>query len=164
MERGTRMNYWLLKSEPGEFSWEDLKNSEGQTTRWEGVRNYQARNFIKEMKKGDLAFFYHSVVKPQVITGIAEITREAYPDPSQFDESGEYFDERSRQENPRWFVVDVRYRSDFIPPVSRDELKKLPELQEMALFKNSRLSVQPVSAEAWQRILQFQQQKAAPQA
>ena len=148
------MSYWLLKTEPRTYSWEDLKAEPGRRDYWDGVRNYQARNLMKSMKVGDLAFFYHSVVKPQAIMGIVKIVREAYPDPTQFDFNSRYFDPKSTPENPRWVAVDIEYVTDILPPITREELKAIPELQTMMLLKKgSRLSVQPVTPEEWQTIL-----------
>lgn len=147
------MQYWLFKTEPSAFSWNDLKNSPDQTTTWDGVRNYQARNFFKEMKIGDLVFFYHSVKAPMAIYGIVEVCREAYPDHTQFDPESKYFDPTSSPEEPRWLMVDVKYVRDFSPPVTRDELKGLPGLEKMVLLqKGSRLSVQPVTPGEWKII------------
>ncbi len=151
--RKQAMNYWLLKTEPDVFSWDDLRDSPDRTTQWEGVRNYQARNFLKEMKTGDLGFFYHSVVKPQAIHGIVKIVRPAYPDPTQFDTDSEYFDPGSAGDNPRWFLVDVQYQREIKPAITREELKSVPELKKMVLLNNTRLSVQPVTAEEWKIIL-----------
>lgn len=143
-----------MKTEPNVFSWDDLQKMPGQTTPWEGVRNYQARNFMRdEMKIGDRIFFYHSNVKPQAIMGIATIAREAYPDSFAFDPSSPYYDPKSNPENPRWMMVDVQFESAFVPPITLDELKALrsPELEDMMLLqKGCRLSVQPVTAEQWQ--------------
>lgn len=145
--------YWLFKTEPSAFSWQDLLAAPAQTTEWDGVRNYQARNIMKSMKIGDLAFFYHSVVKPQVIMGICEVVREAYPDATQFDPASKYFDPKSDPEDPRWFMVDLKAKSEFNPPIEREALKELPELASMALLqKGSRLSVQPVSGGEWKFI------------
>ncbi|GAB4181673.1 MAG: EVE domain-containing protein [Calditrichia bacterium] len=144
------MSYWLLKTEPSVYGWKDLMNRPGRTDMWEGVRNYQARNYMRDMEIGDRAFFYHSVVKPQVITGVVEIVREAYPDPTQFDPSSGYIDPKATPENPRWFVVEVKALYEFDPPISREELKKIPELKDMVLLqKGSRLSIQPVTEEEW---------------
>jgi len=147
------MQYWLFKTEPSSFSWDDLKSSPGKKTTWDGVRNYQARNFFKEMKKGDLIFFYHSVKAPMAIMGVAEVCRDAYPDHTQFEPKSKYFDAGSSPDNPRWLMVDVKYLRDFEPPVTRDELKGLPGLEEMVLLqKGSRLSIQPVTANEWKII------------
>ncbi len=148
------MNYWLMKTEPNTYSWEDFKAEPQRRDYWDGVRNYQARNLMKSMRVGDLAFFYHSVVKPQVITGIVRIVREAYPDPTQFDPQSPYFDPKSAPENPRWVAVDIEYVTDILPPITREELKAIPELQNMVLLKKgSRLSIQPVTPKEWQIIL-----------
>lgn len=149
------MRYWLLKSDPDTYGWNDLKNQPAGTDYWDGVRNYQARNFLKSMRLGDRALFYHSVVKPQIITGIVEIVREAYPDPAQFDPANPYFDPKSEPEHPRWVAVDVQIRREFQPPITREELKTVPGLAGMTLFKNSRLSVQPVEPAEWELILKL---------
>jgi predicted RNA-binding protein with PUA-like domain len=150
------MKYWLMKTEPNVFSWDDLKNRPQQTTPWEGVRNYQVRNFMRdEMKLGDRAFFYHSNVKPQSIMGIAKIVREAYPDSFAFDPASPYYDPKSSPDGPRWLMVDVQFESAFGPPITLDELKQLrsSELKDMMLLqKGCRLSVQPVTPEQWQLI------------
>ncbi|MEJ2537211.1 MAG: EVE domain-containing protein [Calditrichia bacterium] len=146
------MKYWLLKSDPEEFTWQDLKESKNKITCWDGVRNYQARNYLKEMKNNDQAFFYHSVVNPQTIMGVVKIVREVYPDHTQFDPSNDHFDPKSTKEEPRWFMVDIQYLADFNPPITRNELKEIPRLQDMVLFKNSRLSVQPITKAQWDTI------------
>ncbi|MCK6620921.1 MAG: EVE domain-containing protein [Calditrichaceae bacterium] len=144
------MKYWLVKTEPSEFSWEDLKAAPGQTTSWEGVRNYQARNFMREMQPGDLVLFYHSQANPLAIMGIAKVVRGAYPDPTQFDPSSHYFDPQSTPENPRWDTVDIQYYREFSAPVSLPQLKEIPGLENMVLLrKGSRLSVQPVTEREW---------------
>jgi predicted RNA-binding protein with PUA-like domain len=151
--KGFKMKYWLMKTEPESFSWTDLKNAKNHTTHWEGVRNYQARNYMKEMKKGDHAFFYHSSVKPTAIMGIAKIAREAYPDFSQFDPASKYYDPKSTQENPRWFMVDIKVEKEFPLPITLEELKEVPGLEKMVLLqKGSRLSVQPVTLHEWEII------------
>ncbi len=147
------MNYWLLKSDPQEFSWTDLKNSKNQCTHWGGVRNYQARNLLREMKKNDLAFFYHSSTKPQTIEGIVKITAEAYPDPTQFDRNSDHYDPQSTTGDPRWVMVDIEITRDLTAPITRDELQNHPKLEKIILFKNSRLSVQPLKAAEWRMIL-----------
>lgn len=149
------MKYWLMKTEPNVFSWDDLQRMPQQTTPWEGVRNYQARNFMRDdMKLGDRVFFYHSNVKPQVIVGITKIVREAYPDSFAFDPVSPYYDPKSNPDAPRWMMVDVQFESAFVPPITLDELKlRSPELNDMMLLqKGCRLSVQPVTAEQWQFI------------
>lgn len=152
------MKYWLMKTEPSEFSWEDLKNAPGQTTSWEGVRNYQARNFMREMQPGDLVLFYHSRVDPPAIMGIARVVRGAYPDPTQFDPHSHYYDPQSTLENPRWETVDIQYQGEFSTPISLPQLKETPGLENMVLLrKGSRLSVQPVSEREWQIILSLRE-------
>ena len=141
-----KARYWLLKPEPGCYSIEDLK-SDG-TNFWSGVRNYQARNFLKEMKNGDLCLFYHSNTDPSAAVGICEVVKEAYPDPSQFDAKDEHYDADSDPRNPRWMVVDVKYVSTFAKPVSITDMRKNPKLGAMKLLeKGSRLSVLPVEKE-----------------
>jgi len=148
------MNYWLMKSDPETFAWDDLKKAPQQTTSWEGVRNYQARNYMRDMRCGDLVLFYHSAVQPQLIPGVAEVVREAYADPFQFDPDSPYYDPRSPADKPRWDMVDIRQVRDFQPPLTREELKDVSGLQGMVLFQpGSRLSVIPVTADEWRRIL-----------
>ena len=149
------MKYWLLKSEPDVFSLEDLKNCSNQTEPWDGIRNYQARNLMRdEMKVGDQAFFYHSRQAEPAIVGTVKVVREAYPDHTSWDSSSKYFDEKSSPENPRWLMVDVQFESEFSRPVTLKELRSVPELKEMFLLrKGMRLSVQPVTEEEFQMIL-----------
>lgn len=130
------MNYWLAKSEPGDYSWDDLKRD--KTTKWDGVRNYQARNNLKKMQKGDLCFFYHSVHKPAV-QGIMEVIGEHYPDPS--------------DETNTWVCVDMRYLKPLKRPISLLEIKHCEELVNLQLLKQSRLSVMPLKKEEWDFIL-----------
>jgi predicted RNA-binding protein with PUA-like domain len=147
--------YWLFKSEPEVFSWSDLKQAPSQTTLWDGVRNYQARNLLRdEIQAGDLVFFYHSRVDPQVIAGIARVVRRGYPDPAQFDPRSRYFDEDSDPASPRWFTVDVQAHQELPRPVTLQELRAVPGLEAMELLrKGSRLSVQPVTPEQWSLVL-----------
>ena len=144
------MTHWLLKSEPSLFSFSYLQRAPESTTSWEGVRNYAARNFLRAMKRGDLAFFYHSNAEPNAIVGIAEIVREAYPDATQFQKRSEYYDARSKREEPLWSTVDVRAREPFARPVTLAELRVTAGLEKMELLrKGSRLSVTPVTADEW---------------
>lgn len=145
--------YWLMKSEPSVFSIEDLKRI--KVSGWDGVRNYQARNFMKEMAVGDQAFFYHSNAEPSGIAGIAEIARVAYPDPTQFDSKDDPFDAKATPAAPRWFQVDVGFVRAFPRLLPLQELREIAALQEMALFTRSRLSVQPVSKQQWDTILKL---------
>lgn len=142
------MNYWLFKSEPDCFSWNDLAAAAGMATSWDGVRNYQARNFMRDrMRLGDLGFFYHSGKAPEIM-GIVEVVREAYPDHTAWDPENNHYDPASTPDNPRWYMVDVRLVRGFAHPVSRASLRGFPELATMELMqKGSRLSVQPVTAE-----------------
>lgn len=141
---------WLMKSEPDVFGIDDLarKKTEG----WNGVRNYEARNFMKSMKTGDKVLFYHSNAKPSGVAGIALVSRLAYPDPTQFDPKSDYFEPRATPERPVWFQVDLRFVSKLPRVVSLDELRGTPALAGMALFKRSRLSVIPVTALEWKII------------
>jgi predicted RNA-binding protein with PUA-like domain len=147
------MKYWLFKSEPDVYAWADLV-SEGRTE-WEGVRNYQARNLMRdEMRVGDLVFYYHSNAKPQVIAGIARIVREAYPDHHARDPASHYHDPKATADNPIWLMVDLEPVQAIEPPITRDELKTVPELAGMMLLKRgSRLSVQPVTPADWRTVL-----------
>ncbi len=149
------MNYWLMKSEPDVFGIDDLKNKKNQTEHWDGVRNYQARNFMRDqMKKGDQIFFYHSNCKQPGIVGIAKIAKEAYPDHSAFDPEAKYFDPKSDPENPRWYMVDVKYVRKLKRTITLEELKQLPNLQDFPLVRRgNRLSIMPVTAEQWDIIL-----------
>lgn len=148
------MRYWLFKSEPDCYSIADLAAAPDQTTGWDGVRNYQARNFMRDdMKKGDLGFFYHSGKNP-AIAGVVEVVHESRPDPTATDPDNRHFDPSATEDNPRWYMVDVRLVRRFDPPLSRARLRAVPELAGMELFKQgSRLSVQPVEAEAFKTIL-----------
>jgi predicted RNA-binding protein with PUA-like domain len=151
-----RMQYWLLKTEPSTFSWDDLNSTPNQITHWEGVRNYQARNFMRQMKVGDLIFFYHSIVKPQTIMGITKVVQEAYLDHFAFDSSSKYYDPQRLPENPRWLMVDIQYVEDFQPPITLNELKQTKGLEDMLLLqKGNRLSVQPVTPKEWEIILEL---------
>ena len=139
--------YWLMKSEPDSFSFQDLKSRPNQREPWDGVRNYQARNFMRDgMSVGDGVLFYHSNTKPPGIVGLAEVVSEAYPDPTAFDVQSKYYDEKSDPNNPRWFLVDVAYVNDFKHQVSLEQMKAMPELADMkVLQKGNRLSITPVS-------------------
>ena len=147
-------HYWLMKSEPDTFSLQDLKERPQQREPWDGVRNYQARNFMRDgMSVGDGILFYHSNTKPPGIVGLAEGVSEAYPDPTAFDKKSKYYDEKSDPSNPRWFLVDVAYRKDFKHQVSLEAMKGMPELAEMkVLQKGNRLSITPVSESEYKAI------------
>ena len=147
------MHYWLVKSEPTVFSLEDLSRQRNQTTGWEGVRNYQARNFLRAMQLGDKALFYHSNAKPPAVAGSVEIVRAAYPDETAWDPSSGYHDPRASPDNPVWSRVDVRLVEIFPRQVSLDVLRGLTSLAGMELLRRgSRLSVQPVTAAEFRTI------------
>jgi predicted RNA-binding protein with PUA-like domain len=145
--------YWLMKSEPGTYSIADLKQD--GTTCWEGVRNYQARNLMRDdMHIGDGVLFYHSQMQPIGIHGIAEVVRAAYPDDTAFDPANKYYDPKSDPTNPTWLMVDLAYVATFDPPITLETLKKTPGLDTMMVIqRGSRLSVQPVTREAWHIIM-----------
>ena len=149
-----RRRYWLMKSEPDVYSFTDLMKDKQQTTLWDGVRNYQARNFMRDqMKVGDGVLFYHSNAKPPGVAGLAEVASESYPDPTQFDPADSHFDPKSKPEDPRWVVVDVKGVQELPRMVPLDELKADPKLADMAVVqRGSRLSIQPVTAAEWARV------------
>ncbi|MGZ6143939.1 MAG: EVE domain-containing protein [Myxococcales bacterium] len=149
------MRHWLLKTEPTSFSFDDLWSSPKRTTGWSGVRNYQARNLLRdELKKGDKVLVYHSSVEPPAVVGEAEVVREGYPDPTQFDPRDEHFDEGSPRAAPRWFQVDVRAVRRLPREVPLAELRAAPALRKMALLqRGQRLSVQPVAPGEYAAIL-----------
>ena len=147
--------YWLMKSEPGTYSIQDLAREKKKTTHWDGVRNYQARNFMQQMKLGDRVLFYHSNAKPPAAVGVCRVVREAYPDFTAFDPSSKYYDPKSKQESPRWFMVDVCLEEVFPHPVSLQEIKSVRSLAKMVLVNNSRLSVQPVTQKEFETIVKM---------
>ena len=149
------MNYWLFKSEPDTFSVDDLARARRSTSPWDGVRNYQARNMLRDdMQRGDLAFFYHSNCAEPGVVGIVEVVRAAYPDPSAFDPESPYFDPKSDPDKPRWYVVDVRLKQRLKRTITLGALKAAPELAGMALVRRgNRLSVLPVTPAEWNFIL-----------
>ena len=147
------MNYWLFKTEPGCFSFADLQNRPRMTEHWDGVRNYQARNFLRDsVKLGDLILFYHSSIPAPAIVGIAEVVREGYPDFTALDPQGEHFDPKASQDKPIWYMVDVRYQQALPREVTLEAIKGNPLLAAMPLVNRSRLSIQPVTAEEWRII------------
>ena len=147
-------SYWLMKTEPGTFSFDDLWNSPKRTTSWDGVRNYTARNMMRDlMKPGDLVFIYHSSADPTGIAGIAEVVRGGYPDETAFDPDDSHYDPKSKRDNPSWFLVDVKAVKRFREIVTLESLRKMKGLEKMTLLqKGSRLSVQPVTAAEWEII------------
>lgn len=149
--------YWLIKSDPGEFSIQDLKKCKDKTTYWNGVRNYQARNFMRdEMKNGDGVLFYHSNAEPNAVVGICEIAHEGYPDHTQFDPDDIHFFPSAKEEDPTWFMVDVKFVKKFKRPVTLDEIKRNPKLMNMRLLqKGTRLSVMPVTREEFDEVVKI---------
>lgn len=133
---------WLMKSEPDTYSIDDLRRD--GTTHWDGVRNYQARNLMREMKKGDRVLFYHSNAKPPGVAGLATVVREAYPDPSARDPKSHYYDPKASDGDPRWFMVDIEFAGRLRDFVGLPDLREAPGLEDMVVTKRSRLSVQPV--------------------
>jgi predicted RNA-binding protein with PUA-like domain len=148
------MAYWLMKSEPDVFGVQQLRARARRTERWDGVRNYQARNFLRAMQRGDLAFFYHSSCPAPGVYGIVEIVRTAYPDPTALDPKSEYYDSKSTPSHPRWFAVDVRLKRAFRRPVLLEEIRRARSLRDMRLVqRGNRLSVLPIAAQEWATIV-----------
>ncbi len=152
--------YWLMKSEPSAYSIDDLER-DGKTY-WDGVRNYQARNFMRdEMKIGDKVIFYHSNTEPPSAVGIAEVVKESYPDFSAFDPSDKHFDPKSKEEKPTWFMVDIKFVKKFKNIVPLQAMKENPKLQEMKLVqRGNRLSVMPITKEEFDEIVKMSKQPA----
>ena len=146
--------YWLVKSEPNTYSFSDLQREDDRTAEWDGVRNYQARNTMRDdMKDGDGVLFYHSNVKPMAVVGTATVVGEGYPDDTAWDPSSEHPDSKSTPDKPIWYMVDIKAESEFARPVTLEEIKQTPGLEKMALVNRSRLSVQPVRPEEWRIIV-----------
>jgi predicted RNA-binding protein with PUA-like domain len=146
------MRYWLMKTEPDEFSIDDLSKKKAEP--WTGVRNYQARNFMREMKAGDGVLFYHSSCEVPGVAGIAEVAEIAYPDPTQFDKKSDYYDAASKREEPRWSLVDVKFKRKLKRVIPLSELKDRNELEGFALLaRGNRRSVLPVTKPQWDFIL-----------
>jgi predicted RNA-binding protein with PUA-like domain len=147
--------HWLMKSEPDVFSIDDLAGARNATTGWDGVRNYQARNLLRdEIAVGDSVLFYHSSVDPPGVAGLARVVRAGYPDPTQFDPKSDYYDKDSPRDAPRWFSVDIAFDRKLARPVTLPELRDEPALADMVLLRRgSRLSVQPVTPAEWKRIV-----------
>lgn len=154
-------HYWLVKSEPGCYSIDTLENEPNQITSWDGVRNYQARNFMRDgMKLGDKVLFYHSVTNPSVV-GVCEVVRESYPDHTAWDPEDDHFDPKSTVENPRWFMVDVKFVEKFPRALTLKELRQTPGLEGMELLKKgSRLSVMPVDKNEFDIICNLAKEQA----
>lgn len=149
--------YWLFKTEPNTYSIDDLENEKDQITQWEGIRNYQVRNFIRDdMKIGDKVLFYHSNAKPTAVVAECEIVKEAYPDFFAFDPESKYFDAKSKQDEPRWFMVDVKLSKKFKTQVSLEEMKANPKLSEMRLVqRGNRLSAFPIEKKEYDEIVKM---------
>jgi predicted RNA-binding protein with PUA-like domain len=150
------VSYWLVKSEPDVFSIDDLDASRGKMTGWDGVRNYQARNFMRDMRKNDRAFFYHSNCPAPGIVGIVKVVREAYPDPTAFDRRDAHYDPKSDRDHPTWYMVDIKFERKLARPILLDELRTHAQsaLEGMLLLRRgNRLSVTPVSARHWNFIV-----------
>ena len=146
-----------MKSEPGTYSIQDLDGERKKTTHWEGVRNYQARNLMQQMKVGDRVLFYHSNARPPAAVGVCRVIREAYPDFTAFDPFSKYYDPKSKLDSPRWFMVDIQLDAIFPRPVPLDEIKQTRSLAKMVLVNNSRLSVQPVTRKEFETIVKMGQ-------
>ncbi len=154
------MKYWLMKSEPSTFSIDDLAKAPRQTTCWDGVRNYQVRNMLRdEMAVGDLAFMYHSSCDEPGIVGVIEIVKPGYPDHTAFDRKHDHYDAASKPESPRWYMVDVRLKQRFSRVISLDELRRYEskQLRDMLILKRgNRLSITPIDASHWKFIMSLQ--------
>jgi predicted RNA-binding protein with PUA-like domain len=148
--------YWLVKTEPSCFSISDLAASPRKSTCWSGVRNYQARNFLVAMRRGEKVLFYHSSAEPPAIVGIAVVAREAYPDPTAWDRQDDHFDPKASPDNPIWQMVDLRLEETFAKPLGLDSLRSVPALAKMELLRRgSRLSVQPVTEKEYSTIVEL---------
>ena len=149
------IKYWLMKSEPNAYSIDDLVKD--KKTHWDGVRNYQARNFMRDdMKKGDKVLFYHSNAKPTAVVGICEIVKEGYPDFTAFDPEDKHFDPKSKEDKPTWIMVDIKLESKLARPVTLEEIKENPKLQNMRLVqRGNRLSVMPAEKKEFNEIIRM---------
>ena len=150
--------YWLLKSEPTAYSFADLMAEEDQTAEWDGVRNYQARNFLRdEIKEGDGVLFYHSSTDPTAVVGTAVVVRSGYPDDTAWDPNSDHPDPKSTPENPIWFMVDIKGEAELDHPVTLGQIKANPRLQDISLAKRPRISVHPIEKQEWDVILEMGQ-------
>ncbi len=164
MKPETQRRYWLMKSEPDVYSFDDLLSEPDGRTPWDSIRNYQARNFMRDdMRIGDLVLFYHSNAKPPGVAGLAIVASDPYPDPTQFDPKHKYYDPKSTRENPRWILVDIAPFDRLPRFVPLNELKSNPKLSDMLVCrKGSRLSIQPVQAGEWKEVLTMAGYEGAP--
>jgi len=155
------IQYWLMKTEPSAYSIQDLAREKKKTTHWDGVRNYQARNYMRDdMKLGDKVLVYHSNANPPAVAGAATIVRESYPDHTSWDPKDKHYDEKSTPQNPRWFMVDIKLEQIFKEPIPLDDLRNVKALKDMVLLqKGSRLSVQPVRKKEFDAIVRLAAQK-----
>lgn len=151
------IKYWLVKSEPSEFSIDDLNKSKNKTTHWDGVRNYQARNFMRDdMKLGDYVLYYHSNADPNIVAGVCKIVKEGYPDFTAFDPDDKHYDPKSKKDNPTWIMVDIKLVKKFKTPITLAEIKENKKLQDMRLVqRGNRLSVMPVAKKEFNEILKM---------
>lgn len=156
------MRYWLMKSEPDEFGIDDLAKARGRTSSWFGVRNYQARNYMREMQPGDYAFFYHSSCPEPGIAGIVKVVKAAHPDVTQFDPKSPYYDAKATRDNPRWFNVDVRI-AEKTRLIGLPELRAQPALAGMVILRRgNRLSITPVTPDEWKAVVKLAARRAPP--
>ena len=149
------MQYWLFKTEPDAFSIDDLANMPNQIEHWDGIRNYQARNLLRDdLKLGDLVFIYHSSCKDLGIVGLAEVVKEGYVDHTQFDPESHYYDPKSLEHNPRWIMVDIQFKQKFVKMLSLKNIKSMPEITDIGLVKKGhRLSIMPVQPTEFEYLL-----------
>jgi predicted RNA-binding protein with PUA-like domain len=154
------MQYWLFKTEPDAFSIDDLANMPNLIEHWEGIRNYQARNFLRDgVKRGDLVFIYHSSCKDVGIVGLAEVVKEGYADHTQFDPESKYYDPKSLEEMPRWIMVDIQFKQKFAQTLTLKKIKRMPEIEDIGLIKKGhRLSIMPVKQNEFDWLLRNCQQ------
>lgn len=152
-----KQHLWLVKSEPGAFSWQDLWDSAARRTHWDGIRNYQVRNFIRDdIKKGDLMLFYHSNANPPGVVGLVEVVKESYPDHTQFDPKDGHYDAKSDPDNPRWLMFDIKAKRKLREFVSLQDLKNSSKLKDMLVVqRGQRLSIQPVTPAEWREVLRM---------
>lgn len=151
-----RKRYWLIKSEPGAYSYADLQQEEDQTAEWDGIRSYTGRNYMRdEMKVGDGVLFYHSNAKPNAIVGTAIVVQEGYPDDTAWDPDSEHPDPKSTPDDPVWYMVDIKAETEFRRQVTLQEIRERKSLGDMVLVNNSRLSIQSVTGKEWRTILKM---------
>ena len=151
-----RKRYWLIKSEPGAYSYTDLQQEEDQTAEWDGIRSYTGRNYMRdEMKVGDGVLFYHSNAKPNAIVGTAIVVQEGYPDDTAWDPDSEHPDAKSTPDDPVWYMVDIKAETGFQRQVTLQEIRERKSLGDMVLVNNSRLSIQSVTGKEWRTILKM---------